>query len=166
MLKDCLYEPMEDMAVANLKPRIRMVILYEYANNHSCLVVGTTNRSEHEIGYFTKHGDGACDIEPIQHLYKTEIFELAKYLGIPDCIINKAPSADLWEGQTDEGEIGLTYKQLDKCLKLWEMPDFDDDDMKKVGVTSKEVERVRSLLSKSGHKRRLPPCINRESVSS
>jgi len=100
----------------NLKARVRMTMLYDMSACYNTLVVGTSNRTELELGYFTIHGDGACALEPIGHLYKTEVFELAKYLKIPEVIINKAPSAGLWDGQTDEGELGYTYKQIDEML--------------------------------------------------
>ncbi len=104
------------LAIGNLKARIRMSIIYFYANSKNYLVCGTGNKSEISIGYFTKHGDGACDIEPIGDLYKTDVYELAKYLEIPQEIIDKPPRAGLWNNQTDEDEIGMTYKLLDKIL--------------------------------------------------
>ena len=106
----------EQLAIGNLKARIRMSIIYYYANSKGYLVSGTGNKSEILIGYFTKHGDGACDIEPIGDLYKTDVFELAKYIGVPEEIINKPPRAGLWNNQTDEDEIGMTYENLDKIL--------------------------------------------------
>ena len=99
----------------NLKPRIRMLILYNYANN--ALVIGTSNKTELKLGYFTKYGDGGCDIEVIGDLYKTEVWKLAKYLELPESIVNKIPSAELYHGHTDEGEIGLRYEEIDMMLK-------------------------------------------------
>ena len=104
----------------NLKARIRMSILYYFANLYSGIVVGTTNRSEYLTGYFTKFGDGACDVEPVIHLYKDEIRALAKHLNLPDHIMKKSPSAGLWPGQTDEAELGMTYDQLDGELRKLE----------------------------------------------
>jgi NAD+ synthase len=95
-----------------------MAILYYFANLYHLLVIGTTNKSEMEIGYFTKYGDGGVDIEPIADLYKTEIIELAKRLKLPSQIIETIPTADLWPGQTDEKEIGISYQKLDTILKL------------------------------------------------
>ena len=106
----------EQLAIGNLKARIRMSIIYYYANSKNYLVSGTGNKSEILIGYFTKHGDGACDIEPIGDLYKTDVFELAKSMNVPDEIINKPPRAGLWTNQTDEDEIGMSYENLDKIL--------------------------------------------------
>jgi NAD+ synthase len=108
------------MAKANLKARLRMCILYLKANTHNLLVAGTGNKSELVMGYFTKYGDGGVDILPIGDLTKTEVKELAKRLGIPQEIINKPPSAGLWEGQTDEKEMGITYEMIDKVLMFQE----------------------------------------------
>jgi NAD+ synthase len=101
----------------NLKPRIRMLILYNHANLNNALVVGTSNKTELVLGYFTKYGDGACDIEVIGDLYKTDVWRLAKFLKLPDGIINKAPSAGLYKEQSDEREIGERYVDIDKMLK-------------------------------------------------
>ena len=106
------------MASANLKARLRMSVLYHYANVENLLVVGTGNKTELLTGYFTKWGDGAADIEPLGDLYKTDVIKLAKELGIPKKIIEKPPSAGLWEGQTDEEELGISYEELDRILKL------------------------------------------------
>lgn len=102
----------------NIKARIRMIHLYDISMVRNALVVGTSNKTELEIGYFTLHGDGACALEPIGHLYKTEVKQLARYLKIPQTIIDKAPSAGLWEGQTDEDDIGMSYIELDTILFL------------------------------------------------
>ncbi len=104
-------------AVINTKARIRANILYNYANTHDALVVGTSNKTELMLGYFTKYGDGAVDVEVIAGLYKTEVFELARYLGLPDEIINKEPSAELYHGHTDEKELGMVYEEIDKVLE-------------------------------------------------
>lgn len=106
----------EKVRLGNIMARVRMIILFDFAKKVNGLVCGTENKSEHLLGYFTRYGDGASDIEPIQHLFKTQVFELAKYLGVPDTIINKPPSANLWDGQTDEGEFGFTYEEADEVL--------------------------------------------------
>jgi len=134
---------------ANLMARTRMSVLYSYANLHEGLVMGTTNKSEFSIGYFTKYGDGGCDIEVIAELYKTEIFQLAKYLEIPEKFINKKPSAGLWVGQTDESEMGFTYNDLDKFLQGGHV----DADVK---------NKINNLIKNSEHKRNLPPIISTE----
>jgi NAD+ synthase len=111
-------QPINVVARGNAKARLRMTTLYDVANRTGSLVVGTTNKTEAMIGYATKYGDGGVDIEPLQDFYKTEIFDLAKLLGdIPKAIIEKAPSAGLWENQTDEEELGMTYEVIDSYLK-------------------------------------------------
>jgi len=104
------------LPLANLKPRLRMSVLYFLANSMNYLVAGTGNRSELTIGYFTKHGDGAADLLPIGRLLKSEVRELAVDLGIPQAIIDKPPSAGLWAGQTDEAEMGFSYSDLERYL--------------------------------------------------
>src|SRR4030043_1069437 len=104
------------LAENNIKPRLRMVTLYYWANRLNYLVAGSRNRSELSVGYFTKHGDGGSDLIPLGNLTKRQVRELAEYLDIPREIIDKPPSAGLWDGQTDEGELGLTYDELDRYL--------------------------------------------------
>ncbi|PIY69042.1 NAD(+) synthetase [Candidatus Roizmanbacteria bacterium CG_4_10_14_0_8_um_filter_39_9] len=106
----------DKVRMGNIMARVRMIILFDFSKKIGGLVCGTENRTEHLLGYFTRYGDGASDIEPIQHLYKTEVFKLAKQLGVPFSIINKSPSANLWDGQTDEGEFGFSYAQADEVL--------------------------------------------------
>lgn len=105
------------IAIINTKARTRANILYNYANTHNALVIGTSNKSEMMLGYFTKYGDGACDLEAIGSLYKTEVYQLAKHLNLPKEIIEKAPSAELFHGHTDEKELGAPYSEIDKILK-------------------------------------------------
>jgi len=105
------------LRLPNLSARIRMMILYDQAKKYDGLVVGTENKSEAMLGYFTRFGDAASDLEPIAHLFKTQVIELAKYLNLPPSIIQKKPSADLWAGQTDESELGFTYTQADPILE-------------------------------------------------
>ncbi len=107
---------LSDAAKANIAPRLRMTTLYSIAQTRGALVVGTGNKSENYMGYFTKWGDGAYDINPIADLTATEIFEFLRYLKAPESIINKAPSAGLFEGQTDEKEMGVTYKAIDEFI--------------------------------------------------
>jgi NAD+ synthase len=104
------------LAAANLKPRLRMATLYFFANSLNCLVIGTGNRSELTVGYFTKYGDGGVDLLPLGGLVKTQVRELADYLGVPRRVIDKPPSAGLWQGQTDEGEMGTSYSELDRYI--------------------------------------------------
>lgn len=148
-----------ELARGNVMARIRMTWLYLVANDNNNLVIGTTNKSEFEVGYFTKYGDGGVDFEPIGHLYKTEVFELARYLGIPDWIIDKTPTAGLVEGQTDEGDLGMTYEVLDETLK-WIVPG-NDRDVPSVAPEKKHLARVVSLKAKSNHKKKIPPKLER-----
>lgn len=133
-----------EMALTNLKPRLRMATLYYYAAYYNYLVMGTGNKSEIAIGYFTKYGDGGADLEPIGHLLKEEVKEIAVYLGIPKLIIDKSPSAGLWEGQTDEKELGFSYTELDHYLKYGE-------------ATPKIKNKIEMLIKNSEHKRQMPP---------
>jgi len=134
------------LAVANIRPRLRMTALYYLANLHHGIVVGTGNRSEAEIGYFTKYGDGGVDLLPIVDLYKHEVRELARFLGVPAPIIAKPPSAGLWDGQTDERELGLTYDQLDATLAA-----IDAGATESIDDTL--LARVQELHRRSAHKR-------------
>ncbi|MDI6719164.1 MAG: NAD+ synthase [Methanomicrobiales archaeon] len=137
----------------NLMARIRMALLYYFANREERLVCGTSNRSEYMLGYTTKYGDSAADFQPILHLYKTEVYALAEDLGIPDRIRSKAPSAGLWKGQTDEGELGLSYADIDAALAELERDAW---------IPRSEVqERVLQLVKKSTHKRLSPPSLQR-----
>jgi len=139
--------------IANIKARCRMIVLYDQSYEHNALVVGTGNRTELELGYFTLYGDGACALEPMGHLYKTEVFELARYLKIPEAIINKAPSAGLWDGQTDEGELGYTYKQIDEMLY-----DLEVNDGKISTITNLYLD-VFERIDKNKFKSELPKMI-------
>lgn len=127
---------------ANTRARLRMTTLYAVANNYRYMVVGTDNAAEWYTGYFTKYGDGGVDLVPLVHFTKGEVREMAKILGVPDEIINKAPSAGLWEGQTDENEMGTTYDMIDRFLKGEEIPE-------------KDKEIIEALHRRSEHKRNL-----------
>lgn len=130
------------MSDANTRARLRMTTLYAVANHYGYLVVGTDNAAEWHTGYFTKYGDGGVDMVPLVHLTKTEVREMAKELGVPDEVIFKAPSAGLWEGQTDENEMGTSYDMIDRYLMGEEIPEKD----------RLIIER---LHARSEHKRRL-----------
>jgi NAD+ synthase len=144
------------ITLANIKPRVRMILLYEYANETGGLVCGTSNKSEILVGYFTKYGDGGVDFQPLGDLYKTQIFQLAKYLRIPAPIIRKPPTAGLWVGQTDEKELRMSYATLDQILYGLELK-FDAGEIQKTANVSKvQVERIRKMRIISQHKRRTP----------
>lgn len=138
------------IARANLKPRLRMVVLYYFANRLNYLVLGSGNRSELAVGYFTKYGDGACDLLPLGGLYKSQVRSLARKLSIPEHIISKPPSAGLWSGQTDEGELGIGYEELDQILTQL------DEGGRLEGLPEKRIGLVKRLQVRSRHKRNLP----------
>jgi NAD+ synthase len=141
-----LLPPADKKTTANLKPRLRMTVLYHLARLKNYLVAGTSNRSELSVGYFTKHGDGGVDLLPLGNLLKSEVRAIAKNLALPEAIINKPPTAGLWLGQTDEGELELTYEQLDQAIR--------EIDSKCDKNTSPEIRtRVEALIKKSRHKR-------------
>lgn len=146
------------LAKANLKARIRMMILYYHANSMNRLVVGTGNRSELLVGYFTKYGDGGVDILPMGDLYKTDVQEVANYLQIPKNILKKAPTAGLWSGQTDEEELGIKYHLLDQILYLLVDEKIDDiETAEKLKISEEEVLRVRNMMKAAEHKIKMPP---------
>ncbi|UCC91516.1 MAG: NAD+ synthase [Candidatus Aenigmatarchaeota archaeon] len=140
----------DNKTVGNLKSRLRMLVLYYFANRYRYLVLGTSNRSELRIGYVTKYGDSGVDLEPIGDLYKTEVIELAEYLGIPKPVLKSTPTAGLWEGQTDRKEIGISYDRLDVILKAM------DSRLKPISFDPRVVGRIKKMIEKSGHKRRMP----------
>ncbi len=146
----------DKMTLSNIKARIRMILLYSYANETSSLVCGTSNKSELLIGYFTKYGDGGIDFSPLGDLYKTQIYQLAQYLKIPKPIITKAPTAGLWPGQTDEKELGMSYNVLDKILYGLELKVDIENIARDAGVKKSEIERICTMSKKSQHKRRTP----------
>jgi len=148
------------LALANIKPRLRMVFNYVAANLDSRVVLGTSNRTELLLGYFTKFGDGGCDFEPIGALYKTQIRQLARYLEVPERIISKKPSAGLWPGQTDEGELGANYDVIDEILHL--LADKDScvaDVAKELGVGEGVVEKMHCMMLKGRHKLTMPKVV-------
>lgn len=129
---------------ANLRARLRMSTLYSIANNLGYMVVGTDNADETYTGYFTKFGDGAVDIMPLKKILKKDVYEMGKVLGVPETILKKAPSADLWENQTDESEMGVSYESIEKYISGEQ-------------VSEKDEKIILSLHKKSEHKRNLPP---------
>lgn len=147
----------DNLAIGNLKARIRMSIIYYYANHKNYLVCGTGNKSEILIGYFTKHGDGACDIEPIGDLYKTDVFRLSKFLKIPQEIIEKPPRAGLWDNQTDENEIGMSYELLDQILYLYAEKDMENVKIaEKLSISADDVDMIINKKIRSEHKSKVP----------
>jgi NAD+ synthase len=142
------------LANANVKPRLRMTSLYYVANLCRGIVLGTGNKTESMIGYFTKYGDGGVDLLPLVELYKHEVRELARVIGVPKSVIDRPPSAGLWEGQTDEDEIGITYDDLDRTLAAIEHGDTD-------GIPADVLARVQAMIDGSRHKRQPAPAFTR-----
>ncbi len=145
--------PGEGIATANLKPRLRMATLYYYANLSNYLVLGTGNKTEEMIGYFTKYGDGGVDLLPIGGLHKSEVREMSRIVGVPESIIEKPPSAGLWPGQTDEDEIGMSYDAIEETLRAIEKKETS-------GIDPSRLEKVKKMIEKSEHKRQMPETFN------
>lgn len=139
---------------ANEQARLRMLSLYSFANTKRALVVGTSNRSEFLLGYFTKYGDGASDILPLASLFKTEIIAMAMWLKIPKRILRKKPTAGLWRGQTDERELGLSYKKIDEILKAKFDRRMSEKSIEK--EYGRKAKRILSMCKENEHKRNMP----------
>jgi len=154
-----ILPPGGNLAYGNLKPRLRMSVLYYFANFKKALVIGTTNRSELEIGYFTKYGDSGVDLQPIADIYKTEIYEIAQRLKIPSEIIETAPTAALWPGQTDEKELGLNYYQLDTVLKLLSQGLLPEQVSYLTNIDPRKIQKIIDRKKKNIHKLSLPPLL-------
>lgn len=144
----------EQLATANVRPRLRMMTLYYLANLTRGVVVGTGNKTEISIGYFTKYGDGGVDLLPIADLYKREVRAVATAIGVPQDVIDRPPSAGLWQGQTDEAEIGLRYDELDETLAAMERGDTSR-------IDPRVLERVRRMHVATEHKRTAVPAYRR-----
>ncbi|MER3524691.1 MAG: NAD(+) synthetase [Ignavibacteria bacterium] len=140
----------------NIMARQRMIVLYDLSSRERALVIGTSNKSEIFLGYGTLFGDLACALNPLGDLYKTQVWQLARALGVPDRLIEKKPSADLWEGQTDEGEFGFTYADVDRLLYSMIDERRSISELQAMGFEPPFIERVRSMVVKNQFKRRLP----------
>jgi NAD+ synthase len=152
----------DKLAAGNIRSRLRMVALYAYANQLGLLVAGTSNLTEMTLGYFTKYGDGGVDVEPIAHLAKYEVRGLARELGIPKRIIEKAPSADLWKGQTDERELGFSYDDLDGAvLRLLYQDRAEEMPYGLPSTTPEAMAFVVKAYERTYHKRLPIPSIKR-----
>ena len=154
-IKETYKKEVQNLTQANIKARLRMVALYAIANQNNMLVAGTGNLSELMIGYCTKYGDGGVDIEPIGNYYKTEVYKMAKLLpDIPKSTLIKPPSADLWAGQTDEAEIGMTYAELDTIL-------INIGTAGEKLLEQKKIDKVKLMIKKAEHKNNVPPRYER-----
>ncbi|MBI5465289.1 NAD+ synthase [Candidatus Gottesmanbacteria bacterium] len=148
--------PLKRIFLGNLMARIRMILLYDLAKKHQALVCGTENKSEYLLGYFTRFGDEASDLEPIRNLYKTQVVRLASYLGVPEKIIKKKPSAGLWKGQTDEKELGFSYKDADQLLFLHFDKKTPWHQIVKMGFKKEVVEKVKTQIKRNWFKHKVP----------
>lgn len=147
----------DQMVTANLQARLRMTVSYARAQAAGRLVAGTGNKSELMVGYFTKHGDGGVDLLPIGDLYKTQLRILAREMGLPEAVVTRPPTAGLWQGQTDESELGMSYATLDVILAGIERQAEDEAIGEAADVVPSEVQRVRGMVRSSWHKRNPPP---------
>ena len=148
----------DHVAVGNTRARVRAVLNYLVANHENRLVLGTGNRSEAAVGYFTKYGDGAVDCHPIGNLYKAQVRQLAAFLDVPEDLVEKTPTAELWEDQTDEREMGMDYDTLDSILATHVDGPFPlEATCRLLEVDPGTVRRVREMYERSAHKRAVPP---------
>ena len=153
------YDEKNKLVRGNVASRVRMVTLYREANRRNYLVAGTSNKSEVMLGYFTKYGDGGVDFELIGNLFKTDVYEMAKALGVPENVLNKAPSAGLWPNQKDETEIGMDYNTLDRMLLMLEDRKDKQDIIDYLNLDSSLVDNVIERIDKNKHKLSMPPVI-------
>jgi NAD+ synthase len=157
---DAIIEAAQDTNIirkGNVMARVRMILLFDLARKRKALVVGTENKTEHLLGYYTRFGDEASDIEPLRGLYKTQVYELAKHLNVPERILTKKPTAGLWEGQTDENEFGFTYEDADKILYHYFEEKMSDTQIEKLLKIDKQtIKNVITFSSKNSFKHSLP----------
>lgn len=154
------FRDADKIRIGNFAARMRMATLFDFSKKTNSLVVGTGNKTEYLLGYFTLYGDGACAMLPLGDLYKTQVWQLARYLNIPNRITEKVPSADLWEGQTDEGELGIEYEEADSILyRLVELGRSVDEIIGE-GFKARKVKLVAEIMKRTEFKRQ-PPVICR-----
>ena len=146
----------DKLRIGNFSARMRMSVLYDVSSREKSLVVGTSNRSEILLGYGTIFGDIACAINPICEIYKSDEFEFARLLGVPENILNKAPSADLWEGQSDEEELGYSYKEMDDLLKVMVDENKSKDELIKLGFEEEFINKIAHRIKANAFKGKLP----------
>lgn len=143
--------------LGNITARIRMIMFYDLAKKNNALVCGTENRSEHLLGYYTRFGDEASDFEPIKHLYKTQVYQLAGFLNVPKSIIEQEPTAGLWLGQTDEGQFGFTYKEADQVMRLYFDKKESVNEIEQKGF--KNAQKIIDFCQKNAYKYNVPYTI-------
>jgi NAD+ synthase len=149
----------DKLRVGNIAARMRMIVLFDLAKKYNAMVVGTENKSENLLGYFTRFGDQASDIEPIEHLYKTQLYQLAKYLNVPQVIIDQNPTAGLWAGQTDEGQFGFSYEEADQVLYRAIEQNMKADEIIKLGY--KNAQKILTWREKNLFKHQTPYTITK-----
>ena len=147
---------MDNLRKGNFSSRMRMSTLFDISARENALVLGTSNKSELMLGYGTLYGDLSSAVNPIGDLYKSEVYELAEYLGVSKSIIKKPPSADLWDGQSDEADLGYTYAQLDEALKLYVEDRMSKEDMVKMGIGEKMLDMIIKRIFRNQFKRKMP----------
>jgi len=150
------FPDMDRIRRGNIMARMRMIVWYDQSAAVRALVLGAGNKTEYLLGYTTLWGDMACAFTPLGDLYKTEVRQLARYLGVPREIIEKKPSADLWVGQTDEGEIGLTYEEMDELLVRLVDQGLEAEEIARLGFDLEKIERIQRMIRASEFKRRMP----------
>ena len=151
-----MHPELNNLRKGNFSSRMRMATLFDLSAEQSALVLGTSNKSELMLGYGTLYGDLASAINPIGDLYKSEVFELAEYLSVSKCIIKKPPSADLWDGQSDEADLGYTYAQLDAAMKLYVEERLSRDEIVSRGIDAKMLDMIISRIFRNHFKRKMP----------
>lgn len=149
-------QTMDNIRRGNIMARIRMVVLYDLEKKLEGVVLGTENKTEHLLGYYTRFGDEASDIEPLRNLYKTQIYQLARFLNVPNNIINKPPTAGLWPGQTDEGEFGFSYSFADEILYFYYEEKLSKQEILKKGYDKKMLDKLWWWIEKGALKQKLP----------
>jgi len=150
------FPDMTPLRKGNILARVRMIVLYDQSAAFGGLVIGSANKTETLLGYATQHGDSAAAMHPLADLYKAQVRQLARAVGVPEVIIQKPPSADLWPGQTDEGELGFTYEDADQLLYLLVDQGRSPDEAAEAGFDRALVEKVWSQMQRTAYKRRLP----------
>lgn len=150
----------DQIRVGNIMARVRMIVLYDLAKKYNALVCGTENKSEYYLAYFTRFGDEASDFEPIRHLYKTQVYELAKYLGVPKEVIEQKPTAGLWQGQTDEDEFGFSYKDADQVLYYYFERKLSIPEIEKKGF--RNAKKIIDWTKQNSYKHHVPYIVNED----
>ncbi|SFV66927.1 NAD synthetase [hydrothermal vent metagenome] len=153
---EMMHSDLDNLRKGNFSARMRMATLFDISARENALVLGTSNKSELMLGYGTLYGDLASALNPIGDLYKSEVFELAEYLGVSECIIKKPPSADLWDGQSDEADLGYTYAQLDEAMKLYVDERLSREEVIAKGIDEKMLDMIIGRIFRNHFKRKMP----------